>query len=43
MTDHRSQVSKSTYEMFGICDLDREYTVWVAKNSNPARLKPRLH
>ena len=36
--NHRSQVSESTYEMFGICDLDREYTVWEAKESNPARL-----
>ena len=24
--------------MFGICDLDREYTVWEAKESNPTRL-----
>ena len=24
--------------MFGICDLDREYTVWEAKVSNPTRL-----
>ena len=36
--NHRSRVSESTYEMFGICDLDREYTVWEAKESNPARL-----
>ena len=36
--NHRSQVSESTYEMFGIWYLDREYTVWVAKRSNPARL-----
>ena len=36
--NHRSQVSESTYEMFGICDLDREYTVWEAKESNPTRL-----
>ena len=24
--------------MFGICDLDREYTVWEAKESTPSRL-----
>ena len=36
--DVRSQVSESAYEMFGICDLDRKYTVWETKDSNPTCL-----
>ena len=36
--NHRSQVSVSTYEMFGICDLDKEYSAWETKESSPARL-----
>ena len=29
--------------MLGICDLDREYTVWEAKESNPTRLNHDEH
>ena len=36
--NHRSQVSVNTYEMFGICDLDKEYSAWETKESSPARL-----
>ena len=29
--NHRSQVSVNTYEMFGICDLVKEYSAWETK------------